>query len=299
MSIKIKWTDRNTIVDGFRIYRSLTPLNDASLPAPLATVAANVFEYTDNTALRNTVYYYKIGAFLGADESLSLNKVLGFMPYTGPGPQTLLKGDYRAGFFGEMGMDELIGFNDFRTYFGITGWAGPAVQPTKWLKFVCNGKILFFPDQGGMAGSITPQQVYQAGLMYGSNDASLIPAAIKTAFPGSFNQVRQLTKGDHVFTVRCPISRADRTSTSSTSVDQRGGEIDQCFAAFYMNRSFLAENPVVYLDYLNDVNYFFTTDSYSQNCISRGTGQFDVLSALGFTQTHPSWLYRPVLELVL
>ncbi|MNE25872.1 hypothetical protein D3C80_1192150 [compost metagenome] len=289
--------DRNAAVDGFRIYRSLTPLDDNALPAPLATLAANVFEYIDTTALRNTVYYYKIGAYLGAQESLSLNKPLAFMPYTGPGPQTLIRGDYKVGFFGEMLLDELIGYDDFRTLMGITGWATPTVKSTKWLKFVNNGTILFFPADGGFATSVQPAQIYIAGLMYGTNLDAVFNASLKSTF-GTVNQVRPLTIRGDVFIPRLPISRANRTIFTSTASDLYGGEIDTCFGAMYLGRGKLVEYPLVLGDYVNDSNQFFVSCSGTTQ-ISRGSGTFDAVSGLGHTATHPNYQYRPVLELVL
>lgn len=299
MSIKIKWVDRNAVVDGFRLYRSLTPIDDTALPAPLTTLAANVFEYIDTTALRNTVYYYKIGAYLGAQETLSLNKPMGFMPYTGPGPQTLLKGDIKAGFYGEMLFDELIGYDDFRSIHGITAWSPPATKPTKWLKFVCNGKILFFPDQGAFAATVSPTQIYQAGLLYGTNDDTIYNTTLKSN-NGLINQVRPLTIRGDVFIPRLPIGRADRTLVTTDTASTQGGELDTCLGMMFLNRGRLATFPLQWGDYVNDAAQFFTSDSYTTaNLMARGTAIFDQTNVLSVTGTHASFTYRPVLELVL
>ncbi|ARV77302.1 putative virion structural protein [Pseudomonas phage Noxifer] len=295
MSIKLKWVDRNVTVDGFRIYRSTSPIDDAALPTPLATVGPSVFEYTDTTAQRNVLYYYKIGSYLGSDQVNSPNRPLAFLPYTGPGPQTLLRGDYKAGFFGEVPLDDIIGVDDFKTFYGLT-WGLASVRPTAWLKFVVDGKILFWPDNGGFFVNISATQIYQAGLMYGTNDDTLYWPTLKSG-SGTINQVRPYTKGDHVFVPRMPIARVDRRDTSNLTL--AGGELDIAFGMAYTNRTNLATYPGAMSDYLHNTGmYFFTQDCYTGNLgLLRGAGQFDSASGSGLTGSNGSYSYRPVLEL--
>jgi len=66
MAILLTWTDTNSVEEGYKIYRSLTPMNPASLPAPIATLGAGVTSYIDSTAAPNTTYYYRVAAFLGS-----------------------------------------------------------------------------------------------------------------------------------------------------------------------------------------------------------------------------------------
>jgi hypothetical protein len=295
MSIKFKWVDRNAVVDGFRIYRSTSPIVDGALPAPLAEVAANVFEYTDTTAARNVLYYYRISAYQGAEEVTSLNKVLAFMPYTGPGPQTLLRGDYKAGFFGELLLEDIITIDDFKNIYGLT-WALSSIKPTTWLKFVVDGKILFWPNDGGFFVSISATNIYSAGLMYGTNDNTLYWSSLKSG-QGIINQVRPFTKGDHVFVPRMPIARADRRDVSTLTLS--GGELDTVIGLAYLGRTNLATYPNALADYThNNGMYFFTQDCATGNVgVVRGSGQFDSSVVPALTTTNNIYSYRPVLEL--
>ncbi|MBN1415985.1 MAG: fibronectin type III domain-containing protein [Bacteroidales bacterium] len=59
-SISLKWTDNAANEQGFRIYRSLSATNDFS---QIATVAANVTSYTNNSLQPSTTYYYKVCAY--------------------------------------------------------------------------------------------------------------------------------------------------------------------------------------------------------------------------------------------
>lgn len=295
MSIKLKWVDRNVTVDGFRIYRSTSPIDDAALPTPLATVGPSVFEYTDTTAQRNILYYYKIGSYLGSDQVNSPNRPLAFLPYTGPGPQTLIRGDYKAGFFGEVPLDDIINVDDFKTYFNIP-WSLAAVRPTSWLKFVVDGKILFWPNDGGFFVSMSVTQIYAAGLMYGTNDDTLYWSSLKSG-SGVVNQVRPFIKGDHVFVPRLPICRADRRDTSNLTL--AGGELDTAFGMAYLGRTNLDVYPGNMADYTHSTSmYFFTQDCYTGNLgVIRGAGQFNSTSGGGLTTVNTVYSYRPVLEL--
>lgn len=62
--IRIKWNDTNSIEEGYKIYRSTSPIDPLSPPPPLATVGANVKEYVDTTAVEGTTYYYRVAAYL-------------------------------------------------------------------------------------------------------------------------------------------------------------------------------------------------------------------------------------------
>lgn len=64
MTIRIAWSDPNgplTQEDEVRIYRDTTPFDAGSLPAVLATLAADVESYDDATAVADTSYWYAVG----------------------------------------------------------------------------------------------------------------------------------------------------------------------------------------------------------------------------------------------
>lgn len=64
-TVRLTWTDKNSgpaQEEEFRIYRSTTPFDADTLPAVLATLAADVETYDDPTAGFDTVYYYAVAA---------------------------------------------------------------------------------------------------------------------------------------------------------------------------------------------------------------------------------------------
>ncbi len=67
--VQIDWTDMNSgpmQEDDFVIYRDTAPLRLATLPAILATLAADTETYTDTTVAPATTYYYAVVARRGA-----------------------------------------------------------------------------------------------------------------------------------------------------------------------------------------------------------------------------------------
>ncbi|QSR34755.1 hypothetical protein CFI10_07055 [Marinobacterium iners] len=72
MAVELVWTDLNASEDGHRVYRSASPIQDDALPAPLAELGPDETGYVDTTAVVGEVYYYRVSAFKGAVESLSV-----------------------------------------------------------------------------------------------------------------------------------------------------------------------------------------------------------------------------------
>lgn len=66
MTVVLTWTDTNSAEDGYGLYRSLSPMDPAALPAPLVTLGANTTQYQDVTAVAGTTYYYRVAGYAGA-----------------------------------------------------------------------------------------------------------------------------------------------------------------------------------------------------------------------------------------
>lgn len=199
MPLQLTWKDRNLFSDGTRIYRSEQPMNPASLPAPLVTLAPGVMSYIDNTVVQNKLYYYIFESFKGSDRLFSSEQVLGTFPYTGPGANQPIRGDFRDGYFGTLTLSEMFTDTELITLLNPGGTR--SAQVTKWFKFALDGKILFYPDGAistnvtwnvlnqrnlvfGFAGQNPPAQVeknghrFAARLMIGTNNPSEIMAAV-------------------------------------------------------------------------------------------------------------------------
>lgn len=300
MPIKLDWTDPNT-ADDYTIYRSSSPIADGSLPASLAVVPAGTLTYTDNTAVRNQLYYYRVASRKGTDVALTPNKALAYMPYTGPGPQVLNRGDWSFGYFGKLQMSDLFTTQECKNYAG--GLPG-AVENTDaamgWLKFVYKGKILFIASQA-IYNTLTWETLYRAGLIYGNFPSSDWAPTAKTNF-GTIPQAKVVTRGDHSFVMRVPTSRAVMVSTSGAAADQIGGEYDLILPYAFQARNYPDTLGYKQFDDLANANWItFSTDLQAAICINRGSGTNpDLLNvSLGVSTTHGLHGWRPLFELIL
>jgi len=305
MGIRIEWIDPNGENADVKVYRSLTPMTEDNLPEPLTTVVGGVGFYVDNAVARNQLYYYRLSSLgkAGSNETIiTPNKGMAYMPYTGPGPQVLKRGDWECGYFGRLPMGDLIAQNELITFAGITA-AEYAVTDNEWLKFVYKGKIFFIPKYP-VCGTVSWETMYRAGCVYGDiPEAEWAPYA-KTTY-GVIPQKKQLTVGNHLFTVRHPTSRANPLNTGSANADLIGGEIDQFIALAYRNRLYpdtAGRGQLDDADYPNFVS--FTTDLLTTGyCVNRGysgQGGVDVIN-VGLTNagTNPVHGWRPLLVLTL
>lgn len=73
MSVTLTWDDNNTDPneEGHRVYRSTSTIDLNALPSPLATIAADLEIYEDDTAADETTYFYVVSAFTSFSEAFS------------------------------------------------------------------------------------------------------------------------------------------------------------------------------------------------------------------------------------
>lgn len=72
--VRLTWGDANSgmvQVDGFRVYRSLVPIDPDNMPAHLVELGSGVLSYDDFSAAAETTYYYAVSARKGALEMVS------------------------------------------------------------------------------------------------------------------------------------------------------------------------------------------------------------------------------------
>lgn len=71
MGTRLKWKDHNLAEGGHRIYRDTSPMDPLNLPAPIASVGADVEQWDDPDVTEGATYYYRVGAFVGGVEKVS------------------------------------------------------------------------------------------------------------------------------------------------------------------------------------------------------------------------------------
>jgi hypothetical protein len=221
MSIRLTWRNVNAaLADSIVIYRDTAPIPADTLPAPLATLAGAATTYDDATVVRGVVYYYRIAAVKGDDFVLTDNKIHGYFPDSGPGPQTLLRGDWKRGYFGRVPVGVFLTVAETRAVTAFSAGTAEAESGlTHWHKYIWDGKILFIPNST-ISNAVSWNLIYQAGLMYGVDGFGSAPAGIAGGVVINVNQKRVVTVKGFDFMVRAPKMSALPTSQYITAEPQ-------------------------------------------------------------------------------
>lgn len=191
MSITFKFTNRNLNEDGIRVWRSATPFDKDTLPESTHDeLPAGTKTYEDTFVARGDEYYYLFETYRGNDSAFSNLMFAEALPIlTGPGPQSLLVGDHRTGFYGETLVEDLINSVDLAAAINLTeGFAMYSAEP--WLKFNQDGKTLFVSKKP-MRRNVSWDAISAANAVYGGESGSVITTAQGDQF-----RVRLLTGGN-------------------------------------------------------------------------------------------------------
>lgn len=73
--ILLKWQDNSEYEQGFRVYRSDTPINKNALPPVLATLPENTTAYLDESVELNRTYYYAVSTFFKSKEFFAEDEI--------------------------------------------------------------------------------------------------------------------------------------------------------------------------------------------------------------------------------
>lgn len=89
MTVKLAWANR-VIGTGINVYRSETAFTAATLPAVLASIAADATFYSDDTVVADTTYFYAVGIVDGA--RIALSSVVEILAEAGGEPPVVIAG---------------------------------------------------------------------------------------------------------------------------------------------------------------------------------------------------------------
>lgn len=194
MSLTINWNAANG-ASSYKLYRSATGrFTTSNLPTDVLTIATPTVshEYTD--VVSNKVYWFMVSS-LDSNNVETYGQVfsVGYFPDTGPGPTSLIRGDWDFGFFGEVPVSSLFSASEIGVALTNKGTAGSrnATDPTKYFKVVVNGRILYIPD------------TYRQYFAFTTN-ASMITVLGTLGFATPITSGIPLSKGGYDFNYRMP-----------------------------------------------------------------------------------------------
>lgn len=221
MSLVINWQAANGAVK-YRLYRDTSKFTLKTLPTDVKEVLATdplKYEYTD--AKRQTVYWFVISS-IDADGREVFGRIFpqGYFPETGPGPTTLLRGDWEFGYFGDVLPADLFTYQEIQSQLIADGRTPPPItgNATKWRKCVVNGNIIFIPDAyWGMLNRngnlVFDKMLYLKQMGFCGNNADITGATV-------------VTKNGFSYRHRLPLVSTNKpTSTIYSGLDVLGEDV--------------------------------------------------------------------------
>lgn len=134
---------------------------------------------------------------------LGTNKVSNGL--TGPGPQTLIKGDTGAGYYGVLESADFINSRDLSALVGLNAGSYETTTP-KWFKFSSNNKVLFIPMKA-IRVTLSWLSIYGVGAVYGT-DTNTDWTTVAPVM-----QDKRVTINGYVFRVRLMTGAANNPAT--------------------------------------------------------------------------------------
>lgn len=312
MSVRLSWGSANAaLAESIKIYRADQAFSTAALPTPLATIAGSATTYDDTTAVRNRTYYYRVGLIRGGAELFSQQFIMGHYPDTGPGPKTIIRGNWACGYFGVVPIAEVFSISGLLAAIGSAG-AGLIQQDvtlTGWHKFVRKGKILFIPVNRFSTGNLSQglgrwTQLYNQGLVYGVDGPGAAPQALTNYYQVTalVNQKKVVSIGQYQFLVRLPKFADGPTDVVVPTVEEGAtGEWVELMSRTGSNTTL----PTTPTDKWNDYSHSMGAPTQNFSSLVNNIRIYNELDKIindnqvTGVSVSSEWQWFPVLELIL
>ncbi|AXF51138.1 putative virion structural protein 14 [Salmonella phage SPAsTU] len=237
MGIKLRWNDQSAQqLDAIEIYRSANVIDISNPGAPYKTLAGTAVEFEDTDVRNKELWHYRLAAVKGEERAWGEDQVGGYFSETGPGRDTPLRGTWAAGFMEMLPVADFITGPDLRLKVPALGTWGSAWNPSYWFKMVHNGNIIYVPDSNIVTA--TWNELYNAGLVYGTNDFGKTPLGDA----GAVNQRTVIEINGLEYILRLPRISAKPTSEYITgTADMQGSEWKDVISR--LNSSTISNDP--------------------------------------------------------
>lgn len=233
MTIRLNWPSQAAKgLTAIEIYRKVgwnATLNANNPGTPIATLAGDATEFVEDVAnlTKNTTYRYWVAAVKDTERLIGNPVTQGFFLDTGPGPQTLKKGDWGCGYFGTVTKEKFFSTPELKTLLPAAQAEGFVNDPPLWHKFIFRGRILFYPNYPHSNNS-SFNMAYSRGMVYGTDDNGLYVPSGQPAV----KQDCKVTKDGRTYRIRLPWALPYDT-TSGTTGDYLNGEWRNTFARLF------------------------------------------------------------------
>lgn len=170
MAFTLRWKNENPAGSIVNIYRGTAKIDPKALPDPIATLSNNETEWTDETVILNTRYWYLLTVTVNGRTVASPQKSIVIKNRRGVGgvDQINYSDTDDLAFLGQLPFEEQMTYDalpaGFRALTGISGTSTLIMN-----KFYRHGKVYYMMYNGGRFNSAlySWDDIYNAGLVYG------------------------------------------------------------------------------------------------------------------------------------
>lgn len=145
MPITLHFENPNPPGVKLEIFRDIVPIDTKNLPAPIATILEHVTQWTDETALKGSVYYYVFKTTGERDTKISRNIEATSLENKGVGPNKLVFGTPEYGYYGSVSPEVFLNPEQLAAALGLAFKAYG--KPTLYHKFSDQGKTVYVPNK--------------------------------------------------------------------------------------------------------------------------------------------------------
>lgn len=278
MTIRLSWPSQaDKALTGIEIYRKVgwnATLDIYNPGTPLATLAGTATEFVEDVAnlTSKTIYKYWVAAVKGSERLFSQPITQGFYLDTGPGPQTIRRGDWSVGYFGTVTSADF--FNTPEIKLLIPAARGNLFQydTAMWYKFVYKGRIIFVPSTRH-GSSYTFNDAYAQGMAYGTDDNGAIVPTGRTPI----KQDARITKDGRTYRIRLPWV-LDYDTVNGASGDYNNGEWRNTMGRMFGGAS--ANYPLQGIPQWDSLPFLGTTSSSTDAGAATGVPLYTVSNSL-------------------
>lgn len=307
MAININWIN-DEVPDTIKVYKSEEKFTIQTLPSPYKTFTGDITQLIDKDVVRNKLYYYLVEKTKDDLKSYTPLISRAYFPDSGPGSTELVRGDWEAGFFGEV--DDAEFFTPVQLILAVNGalkdggFHSPNLGSAGWQKFIYNGKMIFIPLNGITTtgfNTLSWDWLYKKGLVYGVNgptyhpESEEVPQTVRVFHEGLPYRVRLMRLTE----LQQGLQHEEDIYVTANSDELKGGEAGSThYRQFFRLAADWIKGRIDNKDYINAYRMLFMElSSDDKVTIDTVTATSEVQFDSANYDQNLAFVWIPVLEL--